>query len=219
MLDITPTVLTLFDLPTAQDMDGRPLLQAFQQKSELKVIDSWEDVEGDCGMHPVGKKQDLWMEQEALDQLVALDYIEPPGDNVQKTVENNARESKYYLARVYLSKNDYANALPILEELFAKYPDQSRFGLRLANVYLNLGRITVARKVTDNSILESEKLQMQDIKDNWQKQKEQLEKLKQEGKEIKEEIPELPDDVTLLEQIRKSNRPTMELLQGNLYLA
>jgi len=219
LLDITPTVLTMFDLPTARDMDGRPLLQAFQQKPELKVIDSWEKVAGDCGMHPVGEKQDPWMEQEALDQLVALGYIEPPGDNVQKTVENNARESKYYLARVYLSKNDYANALPLLEELFAKYPDQSRFGLRLANVYLNLGRIKAAREITDKSILESEQLQVQDIKDNWKKQKEQLEKLKQAGKEVKDEIPALPDDATLLEQIRKNNRPTMELLQGNLYLA
>ncbi len=219
LLDITPTVLTMFDLPTGRDMDGRPLLQAFQQKPELKVIDSWEEVEGDCGMHPVGEKQDPWMEQEALDQLVALGYIEPPGDNVQKTVENNARESKYYLARVYLSKNDYANALPLLEELFDKYPDQSRFGLRLANVYLNLGRVAAARETTDKSIIESEKSQVQDIKDNWKQQKEQLDKLKQEGKEIKEKTPELSDDATLLEQIRKNNRPTMELLQGNLYLA
>jgi len=219
LLDITPTVLTMFDLPTARDMDGRPLLQAFQQKPELKVIDSWEEVAGDCGMHPVGEKQDPWMEQEALDQLVALGYIEPPGDNVQKTVENNARESKYYLARVYLSKNDYANALPLLEELFNKYPEQSRFGLRLANVYLNLGRTKAAREVTNKSIIESEKLQVQDIKANYKEQQEKIEKLKQEGKEIKEKIPELADDATLLEQIRKNNRPTMELLQGNLYLA
>ncbi|EDN66664.1 Tetratricopeptide repeat protein [Beggiatoa sp. PS] len=32
-------------------------------------------------------------------------------------------------------------------------------------------------------------------------------------------MPELPDEATLLEQIRKNNRPTMELLQGNLCLA
>jgi len=223
LLDITPTVLTLFDLPTARDMDGRPLLQAFKQTPELKVIDSWEDVAGDCGMHAVDAKQDPWMEQEALDQLVALGYIEPPGDNVQKTVENNARESKYYLARVYLSKNDYADALPLLEELFAKYPDQSRFGLRLANVYLNLERIAEARRVTDATIAVSEQSQVQEIKDNFAQQKEKLEKEKAEPEKSEpkepQEIPELPDDATLLEQIRQRNRPTLELLQGNLCLA
>jgi predicted AlkP superfamily phosphohydrolase/phosphomutase/tetratricopeptide (TPR) repeat protein len=228
LLDITPTVLTLFDLPTARDMDGRPLLQAFKQAPELKVIDSWEDVVGDCGMHAVDAKQDPWMEQEALDQLVALGYIEPPGDNVQKTVENNARESKYYLARVYLSKNDYADALPLLEELFAKYPDQSRFGLRLANVYLNLERIAEARRVTDETIAVSEQTQVQEIKDNFAQQKAAKEKAEKEKAdeektdEVTEEsqkIPELPDDATLLEQIRQRNRPTLELLQGNLCLA
>jgi len=241
LLDITPTILTMFDLPIARDMDGRPLLQAFQQKPELKVIDSWEQIEGNCGMHDINATQDPWMEQEALDQLVALGYIEPPGDNVQQTVENNAREAKYYLARVYLGKNDYANALPLLEELFAKYPDQSRFGLRLANVYLNLGRITAAREVTDKSILESEKLQVKEIKENWAKQKEILDKKKAEQanlnnqvnnqpsdnkgeqsdnkSELPKEMPELPDDATLLEQIRQHNRPTLALLQGNLCLA
>ena len=229
LLDITPTILTLFDLPTARDMDGRPLLQAFKQAPELKVIDSWEEVDGDCGMHPVDAKQDPWMEQEALDQLVALGYIEPPGDNVQKTVENNARESKFYLARVYLSKNDYANALPLLEELFAKYPDQSRFGLRLANVYLNLERIAEARRVTDETIVVSEQTQVQEIKENYAKQKAAKEKADKEKKAAEEktaeeteesqEIPELPDDATLLEQIRQRNRPTLELLQGHLCLA
>ncbi len=227
LLDITPTILTLFDLPTARDMEGRPLLQAFKQAPDIKVIDSWEDVPGDCGMQDVDAEQDPWMEQEALDQLVALGYIEPPGENVQKTVENNARESKYYLARVYLSKNDYANALPLLEELFAKYPDQSRFGLRLANVYLNLERIAEARRVTDETIAVSEQTQLQEIKDNFAQQKaakEKAEKVKAETEdksetEASQEIPELPDDATLLEQIRQRNRPTLALLQGNLCLA
>ncbi len=223
LLDITPTVLTFFDLPTARDMDGRPLLQAFKQAPELKVIDSWEAVPGDCGMHDVDAEQDPWMEQEALDQLVALGYIEPPGDNVQKTVENNARESKYYLARVYLSKNDYANALPLLEELFAKYPDQSRFGLRLANVYLNLERIAEARRVTDETIALSEQTQVQEIKENFVQQKAAKEKAEHEKTdevtEESQEMPELPDDTLLLERIRQQNRPTLELLQGNLCLA
>ena len=30
LIDVAPTVLTLFDLPIGEDMDGRPLLEAFE---------------------------------------------------------------------------------------------------------------------------------------------------------------------------------------------
>jgi hypothetical protein len=135
LLYITPTILTLFGVPLGRDMDGKPLLQAFTETIEPEWIDSWETVAGDCGMLQADKIGDPWADQEALEQLVALGYIEAPGQDAQKAIERTVRESKFYLARVYLHKNDYANALPILEELYANYPDQTRFGLRLAQCY------------------------------------------------------------------------------------
>jgi len=47
LIDIAPTVLTLFDLPIGQDMDGRPLLEAFEEIPNVKTIPSWEQVEGE----------------------------------------------------------------------------------------------------------------------------------------------------------------------------
>lgn len=52
LLDVTPTILTLFGLPVAKDMDGVPLLQAWQQPPRVEPIDSWEQVPGDDGRHP-----------------------------------------------------------------------------------------------------------------------------------------------------------------------
>jgi tetratricopeptide (TPR) repeat protein len=138
-------------------MDGKPLIQAFDREVQLDVIDSWEDVPGDCGMHGAGEINQPWIEQDAMDQLVALGYIEPPDENVQKAVENTVRESKFYLARVYLHKNDYDNALPLLEELYEKYPEQTRFGLKLANCYHSLQRIADCRRVVDEVVAILEK--------------------------------------------------------------
>ena len=54
LIDIAPTVLTLFGLPVGEDMDGRPLLEAFETTPKVETIPSWEDRPGDAGMHAAG---------------------------------------------------------------------------------------------------------------------------------------------------------------------
>src|SRR5260370_18125225 len=88
MLDITPTVLTLFGLPVGDDMEGRPLLEAFTQPVTPSRIPSWEQVPGECGMHPPGQHEDPWEAQEALNQLVALCSIDAPREDQQSSVRN-----------------------------------------------------------------------------------------------------------------------------------
>ena len=43
LLDITPTVLTLFGLPVGRDMPGRVLTGAFEVPPEVRQVDTWED--------------------------------------------------------------------------------------------------------------------------------------------------------------------------------
>jgi hypothetical protein len=50
---------------------------------------------------------------------------------------------------VFLHKHVSISALPLLEKLHRKYPDQSRFGLRLANLYMGLERGGNARRVVE----------------------------------------------------------------------
>ncbi len=52
LLDITPTLLTLFGLPVGKDMMGKPLVQAFSKPVSPDYIDSWENVPGESGMLP-----------------------------------------------------------------------------------------------------------------------------------------------------------------------
>src|ERR1700728_2140491 len=132
LLDVTPTILTLFGLPVGDDMDGRVLVQAFEEPPEITHISSWENEAGDCGMH-------------AAD----LRYIQPPSEDQAKAAETAVREQQYNLARVYLDSRRHSEALPILEELKTKWPDESRFVQHLAQCYLALGRRKEAKALLE----------------------------------------------------------------------
>lgn len=149
LLDITPTILGYFDLPLARDMTGRPLIEVFRNPPELQVIDSWETVSGECGMHPSNQRRDPWGEQVMMERLIALGYIDPPGEEIQASINKFARESRYYLARVYLSTQQQVKALPILENLYQQAPDQTRYALSLVQCYRDLNKIANAIQIVD----------------------------------------------------------------------
>ena len=69
LLDVTPTMLTLFGLPVGEDMDGRVLVQAFEEPPKIERIASWENEPGECGMHPADLRMDPAAAQAVLQQL------------------------------------------------------------------------------------------------------------------------------------------------------
>ncbi|MCF7904634.1 MAG: alkaline phosphatase family protein [Candidatus Marinimicrobia bacterium] len=145
LLDVTPTLLTLLGLPVGEDMDGKTLVQVFEDDRTPDFISSWEDREGSDGRHPSDKYIDPIAEQEALEQLIALGYVDEPEKDVAETVDRTINESQYFLARALMDKQQYGKALPILEELHEKDPDAVRFTFRLAKCYQNLGKIAECR--------------------------------------------------------------------------
>jgi len=147
VLDITPTILTLFGLPVGQDMDGKVLVSAFDEKIEPAYIPTWEAVAGECGMHPAEMQNDPWAAQEAMKQLEELGYIEPPDADKKANLIKIQNETKFYLARVHMHANRYSEALPILELLFQENPDASRYALKLATCYQMLHRLEKCREV------------------------------------------------------------------------
>ena len=158
LLDICPTVLTLFGLPVGDDMDGRPLLQAFDEIIEPEKIPSWEAVPGECGMHSPDDEEDPWAAKEMLDQLVALGYIDPPDDDQEKTVARTVREAKYNLAQVYLDGNQPRKAIEILEELVGNDPNELRFSLQLAKGYLDDKDLDSCRKLVERTLEREENI-------------------------------------------------------------
>ena len=147
LIDITPTVLALLDLPIGEDMDGRPLLEAFEVTPAMKTVESWEKIAGESGMHLKGKQMDRQQAQELMQQFAALGYIEDPGVDKEKQQESAEIEAKYNLARTYIWKSRPELALPLLTEIATRRPWEDRFLMQLASAYFQSGYIVQAERL------------------------------------------------------------------------
>lgn len=153
LLDVTPTLLTLFGLPVGEDMDGRVLTEIWEEAPEVKTIPSWEEVEGNDGRHPPHFQFDPADDRELLKQLVDLGYVEDLGDDQQLAERHTYRELQFNLARSYVDGARHGDSIPILEELVEEWPQELRFLNQLAFCYLTLNRPADARR-TVGKILE-----------------------------------------------------------------
>ncbi|MBQ89789.1 MAG: hypothetical protein CL433_13275 [Acidimicrobiaceae bacterium] len=148
LLDVAPTLLTLYGLPVGRDMDGAPVVSAFETLPEIAFIDSWDDIVGDDGRYADEDRSSPWAEQEAMAQLVELGYVDA---EQAKNVGKSVRESQFYLARVHLHRGRPDEAVPLLEEAFAGDPEAERYGLRLVDALRQLGRLDDARSALDRT--------------------------------------------------------------------
>ncbi len=150
LLDIVPTLLTVFGLPIGADMDGQAILEAFETCPKITTIASWDEVAGEAGLHPQDLQLNPVEAQEAVQQLVALGYIEPPGPDHEKAIDRTVRELRYNLARAYMDDSRHVAAAEILEELYLRWPNEHRFGVQLATCYQALDRIADLRLVVED---------------------------------------------------------------------
>jgi predicted AlkP superfamily phosphohydrolase/phosphomutase/tetratricopeptide (TPR) repeat protein len=153
LLDICPTILSLFDLPIGDDMDGKPLIQAFRKTPSIKTIDSWDKIDGTSGMHSPVTQLDPEISSQLLNQLVDLGYIDKPNENMQQAVKETSRELNFNLARSYMDNHMYLNAIGLLEPLVNEWPDEHRFGLLLVQCYLGINQFTKARGFFDDVLI------------------------------------------------------------------
>ncbi|NJN62987.1 MAG: tetratricopeptide repeat protein [Coleofasciculaceae cyanobacterium RL_1_1] len=214
LLDVTPTLLAALGLPLGRDMDGKPLLGVFETPPEITWIDSWDDVPGDSGMHPAGMRVDTVDAHAAMQQLVDLGYIEELDTDRETAVANTARELRYNLARDYIGAGQPVNAIPILQDLWAEWPDESRFGIKLFNCLLALDRVAEARSTFEQIIVNKEKYS--------EIARVELERFNAEIEHMKAENPDFKLDKSGRRRRKKLrarsllNRPTLEYLRGLL---
>lgn len=149
VLDITPTILALWDLPVGEDMDGKVLVEAFREAPEVRTIPSWDQVPGEDARLDPRQHYDPVAAKEAMDQLVALGYVEAPGEDLRKAVAGTVRELRYNLARSYMEGGRYLDAVPLLSGLYAAEPGQFRFGVQLAMCYRALGLVAELRALVE----------------------------------------------------------------------
>jgi predicted AlkP superfamily phosphohydrolase/phosphomutase/tetratricopeptide (TPR) repeat protein len=148
LLDITPTILSLFDLPIGKDMDGKPLLEIYSSPKSVKTIDSWEDVEGYSGMHDKTTITNEEFDKESLQQLVELGYIQDPGKQGDQAGQEAVLENKFYLAQSYMDAEMFSEAADILQNLFDQR-ETVRYGKQLAVCYERLKKTDECRKTID----------------------------------------------------------------------
>ncbi len=151
VLDLTPTVLTLYGLPTGADMDGHVIVDAFENPPETRTIPVGKIVPGDrmAAIRP-HTRLDPVASAEAMEQLAALGYIERPGPNIEEYVESTVRELRYNLVEALQDADLHGEALEAARDLCRRDPDEQRYALKrfLSCQALNLA--TEMREIVDD---------------------------------------------------------------------
>jgi hypothetical protein len=127
LLDVTPAILHYFGLSVGEDMEGRVLAEAFEEKRPVEFVPTWENPDGTRQKRSSLSKADS---KALLDQFVALGYIDEVSENPDEAAAETNRENKWNLARAYLYAGKDEDALPLLENCFAAYPERSDSSLR-----------------------------------------------------------------------------------------
>jgi predicted AlkP superfamily phosphohydrolase/phosphomutase/tetratricopeptide (TPR) repeat protein len=215
LLDITPTILSLFDLPIGDDMDGQPLLTAFAEPPTLSSVPSWDAIEGDAGLHPAGVQSDPVDQHAALQQLVELGYIDQPDADLEKAAATTLRELRYNLARDLLDAGQLFQAIPLFEQLWDADPDEGRFGVHLFQAQLGLGRTAEAEATLERLVREKQRCSAEALQ--------QLEELEQQLLEQQRQPDDLSDGERLrIHRLRKRagvNQHAFAFLRGRLLAA
>jgi len=151
LLDIAPTVLTLFGLPVARDMEGKVLVNAFQETPPIERIDSWENVPDPVydsrSRDPIDDDPDA--AAAALQQLVELGYIEAPGEDVQRDLARARAEQKFNLACSYIDGHQPARALTLALELVEQSPEDVDYLIFAGQAAISAGNASALGQVTE----------------------------------------------------------------------
>lgn len=150
VLDITPTVLTLYGLPVGADMDGKVLVGAFEQVPDVQTIPTWEDVAGDDGRHPPHTRLDPVAAKESLEQLVALGYIAKPNEDRQIAVADTIAELQYNLGEAYQDADRHLEAVEIFRGLHRADPDEQRLAVHRFVSCQALGLLAEMQEIVDD---------------------------------------------------------------------
>lgn len=149
VLDLAPTILAMFGLPAAEDMDGKVLSHAFIHAPNTGSIDSWDKIEGEDGRHAKHSATDPLADHAMAGQLAALGYIEPPDDDASLEVAKTVRELRLNLGEAYQDAGRHGEARDIFRELYRADPKEERFALRLFVSAQALGSIGEMRRIVD----------------------------------------------------------------------
>ncbi|MDT0555777.1 alkaline phosphatase family protein [Patiriisocius hiemis] len=141
LIDVAPTILHHFNLPVGKDMDGNVMREIFKDFREPESIESWEKVKGDFGEVDKTVEGEALSDQEAMEQLIELGYIDKPDIDKNKMIIKTKCELKHNLATVYLGLNQHEKAKEILLELL-----QEKDTVDISVYYKDLIKISLTKE-------------------------------------------------------------------------
>ncbi len=141
LLDITPTILHLFGLPVAKDMDGNALTQIQLEPTSLEMIETYEGGDDDgivASEASVSEtdEDDPWVAQQVLDQLAQLGYIDP-----NASLDGLLCDRLRNLGQVYSSTGRAKLAIEQFEQVLQKQPEDKGAKMAIASCLMQLGRL------------------------------------------------------------------------------
>ena len=163
ILDITPTILRLFGLANAADMDGRALGAGFDHNAETDVIESWDRVSGDAGMSPASVAGQPTDSAHSIRHLLEMGYVEEQNARAEKLAAKARDQSTYNRAVMLLGTGRHEQAVDLLEPLWRDGIEDARRGYCLALGYLFLGRYEACKRIIEEVLAHLESTHQQRI--------------------------------------------------------
>ena len=109
VLDIAPTILALYGLPAGEDMDGKCFRRLLPTPRIRRSFRAGKKFRGPR-RHPPHTRLDPVAAHEAMEQMIALGYIERPDENREAAVEKTIRELRYNLGEAYQDAGRHVEA-------------------------------------------------------------------------------------------------------------
>ncbi|MDX1461678.1 MAG: alkaline phosphatase family protein [Marinirhabdus sp.] len=146
LIDVAPTILHHYGLPIGKDMDGKIVLDIFEDPKKPKYIESWDEKSGDFGDLDFSDQQDALSDEETMEQLVELGYVEKLDEKFEIAIKKTKIDLKHNLARVFMGKKDFSPAKKLLIELLDEEPPTD-----LAPFFMDLISIALLEKDFENA--------------------------------------------------------------------
>jgi predicted AlkP superfamily phosphohydrolase/phosphomutase/tetratricopeptide (TPR) repeat protein len=154
IMDIAPTVLHLLGLPAAYDMPGRVLAEVLEDSRAAERIESWEEIEGECGMHPAELRIDPAESRAMMQQLVELGYISPPSEDVEKSIRETIASNQLCLGQSQADAREFVAAIETIERLAEEPRKSLQAQLLYAFCLLGIGDGARAREILESLLRE-----------------------------------------------------------------
>ena len=113
---------------------------------------SWDAIEGEAAMHPLGKRQDPVAAAESIRQLIDLGYLGALPESAGAQIELVRRETEFNLGVVLMTTRRASEALVIFERLHAQSPAEPRFAMNFAHCLYQVGRHAEACRILEGLV-------------------------------------------------------------------